>query len=143
MTTENVRHADFTQEQTVEWVQDQFKKAQKYLAERGIVAEKVISSSSRYIAPLVAVWKIKARDRKEYWLINGDVPTDHATVTAASDARSALKYFSMQWQLKASNIEAAGARASATEQKMAALMTSRAEAIYQLAENDKLWQEQA
>ena len=87
-----------------DWVRTQFQKANQYLAEKGILPDNVAVSESRYLTPLMAVWKITAQDRKQYWVISGDLPTDHMALSAAKDAREAVRAFSLQWQLKAEQI---------------------------------------
>lgn len=46
------------QEQLAQWVREQFQKANKHLAENGVLFESVVIEDSRYLAPMVAVWKI-------------------------------------------------------------------------------------
>ncbi|MGP4763454.1 DUF4826 family protein, partial [Klebsiella pneumoniae] len=63
-------------EQNSAWVRQQFQKANQHLVEKGILPDTVAVSESRYLPPLMAVWKMKAQERKEYWVISGDLPTD-------------------------------------------------------------------
>ena len=45
-----------------------------HLAEQGIVMESVAVSESRYLPPLIAVWKIHGLNKTVVWAISGDVP---------------------------------------------------------------------
>lgn len=120
-----------------QWVQEQYKKATKYLAEKGIVTKSVTSTESRYIVPAVAVWKLHATDNKSYWVISGDLPSDHIDLSAAANVRDAIRNFSMKWQMQAENI---GRNAKdKTQHEFAQLLISRAEGLYKMFERDDLW----
>ncbi|MFC4656648.1 MULTISPECIES: DUF4826 family protein [Rheinheimera] len=125
-------------EQNSAWVRQQFQKANQHLAEKGILPDTVAVSESRYLPPLMAVWKMKAQDRKEYWVISGDLPTDHMALSAAKDAREAVRAFSLHWQLKAQQIMDAGGL-DKTKVDFANLLVHRAEALYELFEREDLW----
>ncbi len=124
-----------------EWVRTQFQKANQYLAEKGILPDNVAVSESRYLTPLMAVWKITAQDRKQYWVISGDLPTDHMAISAAQDAREAVRAFSLQWQLKAEQIMNSGA-IDQTKQDFANLLVHRAHGLYDLFDKEELWVKQ-
>lgn len=125
-------------EQNSAWMRQQFQKANQHLAEKGILPDTVAVSESRYLPPLMAVWKMKAQDRKEYWVISGDLPTDHMALSAAKDAREAVRAFSLHWQLKAQQIMDAGGL-DKTKVDFANLLVHRAEALYELFEREDLW----
>ena len=48
------------QKQSVIWQRECFQNAQKHLAEKGVIPQTVVEKESRFIAPLVAIWKFKA-----------------------------------------------------------------------------------
>ncbi len=131
------------QEQTAEqqvsaWVNQQLQKANKHLAENGVLFDTVVMEDSRYLAPMVAVWKIKDNKGKRFWVIAGDCPTDFIGLTAANTAREALKYFSFRWQGKADEIIQAGIK-DKVQHDYVNLLVSRAEGIYDLQNKDELW----
>ena len=126
------------EQQRVAWQRGCFQTVQKYLAEKGIMPKSVVEQDSRFLAPICAMWKFKAQNGKTYWVVTGQLPTDHAEVGAASDARDAMRYFSLQWQLKADQIMSAGAR-DKTQADFANLLVKRAHGLYELYDNDKLW----
>nr|WP_068546320.1 DUF4826 family protein [Thalassotalea crassostreae] len=133
MSTENA----ITEEQTQQWVREQYLNATKYLAEKGVVTQSVEVQTSRYLAPIFAVWKLKTIDNDAIWVISGDLPCDHIQAEAADTVRDSLRHFSMKWQLQAQNI--AG---TTTEQaQFAKFLVGRAEGLYQLFENENLWKE--
>lgn len=129
---------EFTKEEMSAWVKDQYQKANKYLAEKGVLFEAVVPEESRYIAPLVAIWKIKCTGGKGYWVIVGDLPSDYAPLSVAKTARESLRHFSLQWQLKAENILKTSSH-DEFQVKFANLLVTRAEDIYNACENDELW----
>lgn len=132
---------DVTDAQRAEWVRAQFQKANEYLATKGIIPDNVAVSESRYLPPLVAVWKLNTRDAKSFWVISGDLPTDHMPVSAAPNAREAIRAFALHWQLKAEQIAQAGFT-DKTQVEFANLLVSRAEGLYDLFDNEPLWQGQ-
>ena len=127
------------EQQMTAWVQAQFQKANQFLAQEGILFDSVITEQSRYLAPYLAVWKIKAIDQKVYWVISGDLPTDVALAVNATDARDVLRYFSLQWQLKAENLEANNTQQDARQAEFVQLLRSRADSLYAFYENETLW----
>ena len=131
-----------TEQERSEWVQSQFRKANEYLASKGIIPDQVVVQESRYLAPVLAIWKIKSQDRKEYWVLSGDLPTDHMAVSVAASAKEAIRSFSLNWQLKAQQILDSG-RADKTQQDFANLLISRAHDLYDLFGQDELWQAQS
>ncbi|CAB0149934.1 hypothetical protein PSI9734_00507 [Pseudidiomarina piscicola] len=132
---------ELTQEQLSAWVREQFQAANKYLAEQGIISDQILTKDSRYLAPYVAVWKFVTQDKKELWLINGDVPTDVAGTKAANNARDVMRYFSFQWQMKAQGLLSdPKASADPEQQRYAQYLVNRAEALYDLVGTEELWQ---
>jgi hypothetical protein len=125
-----------------EWVRIQFQKANQYLAEKGILPDNVAVSESRYLTPLMAVWKITAQDRKQYWVISGDLPTDHMPLSAAQDAREAVRAFSLSWQLKAEQVMNSGS-IDKTKADFANLLVHRAHGLYDLFNKEELWAKQS
>ncbi|MBO1270152.1 DUF4826 family protein [Shewanella sp. 4t3-1-2LB] len=133
-----------TQEaQRTQWVREQFQKANRFLAEKGIVPAKVFTEECRYLAPLVALWKLESSmpSKKTYWVIGGELPADFVEVSAAKDARDAMRHFSLTWQMKAESLLQSRSL-DATQEKFARLLISRAESLYQLHSDDNFWQQQ-
>ncbi len=83
-----------TQAEHDQWVREQFQRANKHLAENGVLFDSVVVEESRYLAPYVAVWKIKSQQGKYFWVLSGDLPADYIPFDTAPDVRSALKHSS-------------------------------------------------
>lgn len=126
-------------EKRSEWVKEQFRKANKHLAENGVLFESVVTDESRYMAPYIAVWKIKSTDNKYFWVIAGDLPSDYVLYENAGNAREAIKYFSYSWQMKADSILQL-ATADQTQKDFANLLIERADGLYDIQKDDSLWQ---
>ena len=129
---------EVNQEQLSEWVREQFQRANKHLAEKGVLFESVVIEESQYLAPYVAIWKIKASDGKFYWVISGDVPADFMPYESEKTARDALRGFSLRWQLQADNILHSGSN-DKIQHDFANRLIAKAEAVYELFSNDKAW----
>lgn len=125
-----------TEEQQQQWVKEQYQTATKYLAEKGIVTNSVTVEESRYLVPLLALWKLTAMDGKKFWVLCGDLPSDHSSVDVAPDAREALRHFSLKWQMQAENLLNAN---SEEQNKFANLLISRAEGLYNLYNDESFW----
>ena len=129
---------EVSQEQLSAWVKEQFQRANKHLAEKGVLFDTVVTEESRYLAPFVAIWKIKALDGKFFWVVSGDVPADFMPYKSEKNARDALRGFSFRWQLQADNILNSGTD-DKTQHDFADRLIAKAEAVYELFSNDKAW----
>lgn len=139
MTSKNEQQTEqWSEAQVNDWVRSQFQKANLHLAEKGVVMDSVAVQDSRYLPPYIAVWKINALDKQSYWVISGDLPTDHIELKAAENARDALRAFSFRWQIKAQQLVDAGIK-DQTAGDYANLLVNRAHSLYQLFESEKLW----
>lgn len=131
-----------TEAEIQEWVRLQFQRANLHLAEQGIVMESVAVAESRYLPPLIAVWKIHGLNKNVVWAISGDVPVDYLPVAVAADAREAIKHFSYRWQMKAQQIIDNGI-SDQTSADYVQLLVGRANMLYDLSESETLWQAKA
>ena len=128
------------EQQIQEWTRAQFQKANKFLAEKGIMPNKAYPEESRYLAPFVAIWKIdtKKPTKQTYWVMSGDLPSDYVEISVAETARDAVRHFSMMWQMKAENIQRSGLTKDPAQAKFAELLVSRAESLYKMQADDSI-----
>ncbi len=138
----NTAAKPMTEAETQEWVRLQFQRANLHLAEQGIIMESVAVAESRYLPPLIAVWKIHGLNKNVVWAISGDVPVDYLPVAVAADAREAIKHFSYRWQMKAQQIMDNGI-SDQTSADYVQLLVGRANMLYDLSESETLWQAKA
>ena len=128
---------EMTEEEQQQWVRQQYQVATKYLAEKGLVTQSVKVEDSRYLVPFIAIWKLTLIDGTKHWVLCGDLPTDHSSIEAAGTAREALKHFSLKWQMQAESL----LKSKSKEQNdFAHLLIGRAEGIYKVCEDEKLWE---
>ena len=127
------------QEELSAWVREQFQKANKHLAENQILFDSVVTEESRYLAPHVAVWKIKDKTGSFYWVVSGDLPTDYVAINVADTARAAMKHFSLSWQMTSENLKRS-ANGDTEQEKFAKRLQTGAENLYDVAVNEKAWQ---
>jgi hypothetical protein len=125
-----------TPEQQQAWVREQYLKATKYLAEKGHVTESVADTESRYLIPIMALWKINLIDKSKVWVITGDVPTDHLVLETNEAARDVIRHFSFKWQVQADDLLSSNDKEQST---FANLLIQKAEGLYELFSKDELW----
>ncbi|WP_235839584.1 DUF4826 family protein [Cognaticolwellia mytili] len=125
-----------TQEELQKWTREQYMKATKYLAEKGLVTESVADTESRYLVPTMAVWKINLLDKTKVWVITGDLPTDHLALAENEPARDVLRHFSFKWQVQADGLLASDNQEQVNYGKF---LIGRAEGLYELYSKDELW----
>jgi hypothetical protein len=131
-----------TEEETLAWVRSQFQRANLHLAEQGFVMDSVDVAESRYLPPLIAVWKIHGLNKEVYWVLSGDLPVDYVPLSVATNARDAVRHFSYRWQMKAQQIIDNGI-SDKTSADYVQLLVGRANMLYDLAESGNLWQAKA
>lgn len=133
------------EEKMQEWVRSQFQRANGYLAERGLISNRVLTKESRYLAPHLAIWKFSLQGLTEkVWVITGDqLPTDHIDASLAVKAPDVIRYFSYRWQLKADNILTGQAPLDPKQEEFAKILIRSAEALFPLSEDKSLWQNEA
>ncbi|MBU3023094.1 DUF4826 family protein [Aestuariibacter sp. A3R04] len=129
---------EISEQERKEWINQQLQKANKHLAENGIVVSTVDEKVSRYLLPFFAVWKVKASDNKFYWALSGDLPADFIAGDNAKNAREALRHFALSWQIKAENLVRSGI-ADQTQMQFAGILQNRAEKLHDFAEEDAIW----
>jgi len=126
-----------TEQAQQEWVREQYQTATKFLAAKGMVTESASEKDSRYLVPLLAVWKLNLLNKPSVWVITGDLPTDFSEISVAKTAREAVRHFSYKWQIQAEGLLA---QENKDQTDFANLLISRAEGLYKLAEKEELWQ---
>lgn len=137
--TNKIVKQGLNQEQAAVWFNSQVQRASQYLANQGVFLDQVDQEKSTYVAPLFSILKVRSKDRKRFWVIVGDLPTDYTPDSTAKTAREALRHFALHWQLKAEQMIQAGLR-DKVQQDYAQLLVTKAEAIYPFVDNKSLWE---
>jgi hypothetical protein len=128
---------EMTVEEQQQWVREQYQVATKYLAAQGLVTESVVVEESRYLIPFLSIWKLKVLDGSYFWVICGDLPSDHNTFDIAPNAREAVQHFSLKWQMQAENLLRTGDK---EQEEFAKLLISRAEGLFDMYQQDNVWE---
>ncbi|HFB64491.1 MAG TPA: DUF4826 family protein [Aeromonadales bacterium] len=130
------------------WGQEQYAQVMKYCNKNLLTIDHLQQSKSSVLPPLLAIWNIKllTKPASEIWVIGGKVSMDHVSTEVASNAREALRHFSLSWQMKASTLERNLQSASNNldleqQKKVIQTLITEAEAIYDLYADDNLWKQ--
>jgi hypothetical protein len=118
-------------EKLKDWTAKTVRAAVHELLERGITDTPLVEAKPAWVFPFqILIGKIREQgdEANFWWFVSGDFPTDHAESSVAPSARDAARYFALRWQIRAANEAEAGDQ-----------LAERAEALYQLAEDDRHW----
>jgi len=113
------------------WIKERTDTAVQELIDRGLIESVVVETRPAWVFPytlLIGKVRESARDGGFDWFICGDAPITVASSRVAVTPRDAARHFALQWQLEAARRGEAG-----TE------LAKRAEALYELTEEDRLW----
>jgi hypothetical protein len=70
------------------------------------------------------------------WFISGDFPTARVSSSVAPTPRDAARHFALKWQLEAKRVE----DTLNTESESVTNLVQRAQSLYELVEQDALWE---
>jgi len=117
-----------------EWAHESFDKAVRELIANELIDVEVFEARPAWtLEDRVVIGQVREVNSTSIfsWVICGEVPTDHISSDVASSPRDVARHFSLKWQLDAER------QAEPAEK---ARLTQMAELLYELAENDSLWQ---
>lgn len=130
----------------LQWEQHQYARALKHCSDNGLRTLQLDKRNSRVFPPYVALWLLSVADLDaKMWVLTGDLPADHVTAKVAPTARDAMRHFSLNWQLKAENLIEQLRRGQVTlgspqnQHQYASLLVSRAQSMYQMLQDERLW----
>ena len=137
-----------TEEQLQKWVKHQLDSAVRELINQGLFSSVMVEARPAWVFPFgLLIGMIREQDQRKGfdWFISGDFPTARISSDVASTAREAARHFALQWQLEAKRIEDRASRDSNGMQSDAdqasQRLVERAQSLYELVEQDPLWQE--
>lgn len=113
------------------WIKKSMGQAVEKLTKKGFVDGVVVEAKPAWVLPMqILIGKIRGQGNRgeSYWFICGDLPTDIIDASVASSPREAARHFSLKWQVDAER-----------EQKEGDERIHRAEALYGLVEESRLW----
>jgi hypothetical protein len=115
------------------WIKQRMDEAVHELLDRGVAESLLVEAKPAWVFPftlLIGQLREQGRTAGFDWFICGDAPLSCAPSSVAVTARDAARHFALQWQLDAVRQGEAGNE-----------LAQRAGALYELVENDSLWQE--
>jgi hypothetical protein len=132
------------------WAREQLQVMARHLGSHGLVVKDEISVEAKWNYPfrlLVAVAWGKKSPNEKFWVVAGDVPTDHAELKLAPDARAALRLFALRWQIQGARVKSAdrdkgpdaNSKLRMNWAELGDSLADKAEFIYALAEDDRNW----
>lgn len=141
MSEKEQKEIDFDQ-----WTKEEYGNALSYCSRNDLNVSNLNQPESAILPPLVAIWLFDSKTNKEkYWVISGDLPSDHIPGNVAKNAREALRHIVLRWQLKADKIMNKLADNSPKlvdhdkQAEFAKILSERAGNLFDMAENDDLW----
>ena len=130
-----------------DWTQNETGRVLDYCSRNNLGLINFVEKQSAILPPIVAVWLVDSRANKEkFWVISGEVPLDHIPVNVAKSAREAIRYFALNWQLKAerlmhSLVEGKPQLGDNEKQtQFANTLIKSADMLYDMAEKNELWE---
>ncbi len=131
-----------------QWAQSEYVKISKFCSSKGYKVTNINQKKCRYMPPVLAVWYVKTVDSlTDLWVVSGDFPTDMVVAKVAKNAREVLAHFSLSWQLQAAKLEDSIAEGKIelsdreTQAKFVKELIARAENLYEIHNNDTLWEQ--
>lgn len=132
-----------------EWTREILDKAVQDIERLGIFPDELVEARAVWSLPekvMIGQVRVANEPASFRWFICGDLPTDHISSSAASNAREALRHFSLKWQLDAERYgDPATRRAHSLDEtkdweRMTKQLIAKAEELYEMTEDDRLWQ---
>jgi len=130
------------------WVKKNLNTAVHKFMDKGTIDSAVIEARPAWVLPFqILIGKIRAKDQPENftWFICGELPTDYVGASVAKTPKEVARHFSLKWQLTASQFQEKQtdrAPSQIAQNEVADNLISHAEALYELVENERLWQQQ-
>ena len=130
------------------WIRAQREELQAYLAGEGVVHGGIDPDPEWYEPEVIAIWSVRsatAPERRGWWAVTGDVPTDYLGAGEAADARAALTRISARWREAAEHMaegrapEAFSIGAPEDWPELAPMLKSRADTLAEWAADPELW----
>lgn len=137
-----------TEVQEERWLAAERRRVEEYLSTEGLAYGVLPADPELHIAPHLALWLVSGprADGGAWWVVSGDVPTDHVSSQRAPDARQALRTLSKKWRTAASVMAARRDDHNADHlgpdesRRAAEQLFERARRLWDLAAQDDLWE---
>ena len=118
-----------------EWTRETFDKAVREIVELGLIDGALVEARPFWNVPnSVVIGQVRESNDPAifFWIIAVEGVTDYVGSAAAATPREAARHFSLKWQLDASHSD---------DTLFADRLVTRAEELYDMVENESLWQQ--
>ncbi len=127
-----------------DWATAQLTEMGRYAQEMKIIPQEVTAKAFWVLPNKICIGKVwpKHDPVHSFWVITGDLTTDHFEASAAATAREAARHFALRWQLHSAQLTQGLKDATESEvdwQKVGAELAEKAEYLYSLIQDDELW----
>ncbi len=136
-------------EDLTSWARKVLDGAVHEMMERGVVTTMLVEARPVWTLPYeIMIGKVRETHEQvtSIWVISGEVPTDYVGTAAAATPREAARHFALKWQLDAARYldpsvqDSLGADQKASWDHVGERLARKAEALFDLVENESLWQ---
>ena len=117
-----------------DWTRDTFDKAVRELIANNLIDVEVIEARPFWtMENTIVIGQIREANEPTvfWWVICGDLPTDHISSEVAATPQDVARYFAMKWQLDAEK---------QSDSSESARLTQKAEELFELTEIEDIWQ---
>ena len=131
-----------------QWCNERRREVSAYLQRQGVAHNQIGEWPAWHVAPYVSVWAIESKANPGWvgwWVISGDLPTDHVSASNIKHPREAVAAFATRWH----DIAVHMAQGKPTQDfsigipsewpTLAPLLASRAELLQTWATDADLW----
>jgi hypothetical protein len=133
-------------EEVYAWASATSETVAAHMVQRKLLKGK-IRVETRWILPhrifLGVAWS-KDNPGRKYWVISGEVPTDHLDARTARSPRDAARHFALRWQLQGARVGTAadgeGHKGEVDWKGMEQRLAEHAEFLYSLVTRDDPWE---
>ena len=128
-----------------DWASDQLGIMGDYAREIGLIPKESTAKAYWALPNRICIGQVwpKHDSSHAYWVITGDVTTDHLDVSTATSARDAARHFALRWQLHSAQLMQGLKDEKDTEidwQKIGSELATKAEYLYNLVEDKEIWE---
>ena len=130
------------------WCEDRLAEVIEHLAAVKVPHGRVGDWPAWHFAPYVSVWGIESADRPGWvgwWVIAGDLPTDHLAAETANHPRRAIRAFGERWSEVAAHMLRGEPHPAMTIgepedwPQLGDLLRRRAELLISFADDEAIW----
>ncbi len=130
------------------WCSERRAQVMAYLKREKVKHGRVGEWPAWHLPPYASIWAIESAARPEWvgwWVICGDLPTDHFSAESVESPRDAMREFAQRWQDVAALMEKGQSHPSLRfgpleeAGKLGPLLGSRSKVLSEWASRDDLW----